>query len=55
MEDPSYTDLSIKGEIEQEVQESVCLNALTGSNQGVNTILISGIVKNRRLTLLIDS
>lgn len=54
IEDPSYMDLNIEGEREQEVQEAVCLNALTGSNQGVNTILMNGTVKNRSLTLLID-
>ena len=55
VEDPSYTILSIEGEIEQEVQEAVWLNAFTGNNQGVNTILVSGTLKNTSLTLLIDS
>ncbi|KAH0730265.1 hypothetical protein KY289_001453 [Solanum tuberosum] len=55
VEDPTYMDRTIEGDIEHEVQEAVCLNALTGSIQGVNTILVSGTVKNMSLTLLIDS
>ncbi|KAH0767947.1 hypothetical protein KY285_003818 [Solanum tuberosum] len=55
VEDPTYIDLRIEGEIEHEVQEAVYLNALTQSIQGVNTILVSGTMKNRILTLLIDS
>ncbi|KAH0725499.1 hypothetical protein KY284_001364 [Solanum tuberosum] len=55
VEDQTYMYLRIEGEIEHEVQEAVCLNALTGSIQGVNTILVSGTMKNRILTMLIDS
>ncbi|PHT64289.1 Aspartic proteinase CDR1 [Capsicum annuum] len=55
IEDPSYSDVIIKGELDQEVQEVVCLNALSDNNQGVNIILVSGTVKNRALNLLIDS
>lgn len=55
IEDPSYADMIIEGEIEQKVEEVVCLNALSGSSQGVNTILVSGTVKNKSLTLFIDS
>lgn len=48
-------DLMIEGVIEQEIQQAVCLNALTGHNKGENTILVGGTVKKRQLTILIDS
>ncbi|XP_069152850.1 uncharacterized protein [Solanum lycopersicum] len=32
----------IEGVIEQELQQAVCLNALTGNNKGENTILVGG-------------
>ncbi|KAH0671271.1 hypothetical protein KY285_023835 [Solanum tuberosum] len=38
-----------------EIQQVVCLNALTGHNQGENTILVGGTVKKRQLSILIDS
>lgn len=55
VEDPTYMDLSIEGKIEHKVQEAVSLNALTGSSQGVNTVLVSGTVKNRSPTMFFDS
>lgn len=35
----------IEGILEQEIQQVVCLNALTGHNKGENTILVGGTVK----------
>ncbi|OIT20411.1 hypothetical protein A4A49_38895 [Nicotiana attenuata] len=48
-------DLFIEGELEQEVMEVVCMNALSGDNRGVNTTLVRGTIGNRKLTVLIDS
>lgn len=45
----------IEGVIEKKVQQVVCLNALTGHNQGENTILVGGTAKKRQLTILIYS
>lgn len=53
-EDPSPADLVIKGGVEKVVQEAVCMSALLGNNQGVNSILVKGSVKNRNLALLFD-
>ncbi|KAF3639270.1 hypothetical protein FXO38_22780 [Capsicum annuum] len=52
-EEPS--ELILEGQIEQEVQEVVCLSALTGGNRGVNFILVKGIVKNRNLVVRVDN
>lgn len=48
-------ELILEGEIEHEVQEVVCLNALKGGNRGINSTLVKGIVKNRNLAVLVDS
>ena len=48
-------EITIEGIVEQEVQQVVCLNALTGHNKGENTILVGGTVKKRDLAILIDS
>ena len=48
-------DITIEGVVEQEVQQAVCLNTLTGHNMGENTILVRGTVKKRHLAILIDS
>ena len=48
-------NITIEGVVEQEVQQAVCLNALTGHNIGENTILVGGTVKKRHLAILIDS
>ena len=50
-----HSELIIEGEIEQEIQEVMCLSALSGGNRGVNSILVKGIVKNRNLVVLVDS
>jgi len=42
-EEPS--DLVIEGMLEQEIQQAICLNALTSHNRGENTILVGGNVK----------
>lgn len=55
VEGPSYINLSIEGDIVTVVQEVDCFNGLAVNNQGVNTILVSGTLKNTSLTLLIDS
>jgi len=55
IEVPEPPDLIIEGEIQHEVMEAICLSALSGSNQGVNAILVKGSVKNRVLAVLIDS
>nr|XP_009760314.1 PREDICTED: uncharacterized protein LOC104212668 [Nicotiana sylvestris] len=54
-EEQSCAGLIIEGEVEQEIIEAVCLNALSGDNKGVNTILVRGTIGNRKLTMLIDS
>ncbi|XP_070028563.1 uncharacterized protein [Nicotiana sylvestris] len=54
-EEQPCADLIIKGELEQEVMEAVCMNALSGNNKGVNTILVRGTIGNRKLIVLIDS
>lgn len=51
----ALTEIVIEGEIEQEVQEVVCMSALSVSNPGVSFILVKGNVKNMNLTVLIDS
>ncbi|KAH0748996.1 hypothetical protein KY290_028228 [Solanum tuberosum] len=38
-----------------DIQEVVCFSALSGSCNEVNTILVSGVVKKRSLSVLIDS
>ena len=48
-------EITIEGVVEQEVQQVVCLNALTGHNKGENIILVGGTVKKRQLAILIDS
>uniref|UniRef100_A0A3Q7FJK1 Retrotransposon gag domain-containing protein n=2 Tax=Solanum lycopersicum TaxID=4081 RepID=A0A3Q7FJK1_SOLLC len=48
-------EITIERIVEQEVQQVVCLNALTGHNKGENTILVGGTVKKRDLAILIDS
>ncbi|XP_070055402.1 uncharacterized protein [Nicotiana tomentosiformis] len=53
-EGPSLADLIIEGGKEKVVQEAVCMSALSGNNQGVNSILVRGSVKNRNLALLVD-
>ncbi|KAM3283214.1 hypothetical protein P3S67_026859 [Capsicum chacoense] len=52
---PEPPDLIIEGEIQQEVLEAICLSSLSDNNQGVNSILVKGSVKNRTLAVLIDS
>lgn len=47
-------EMTIEGVVEQEIQQEVCLNALTGHNQGENTIFVGGTVKKRQLSILID-
>ncbi|KAH0687145.1 hypothetical protein KY284_017698 [Solanum tuberosum] len=54
-EEDESPDVMIEGVIEHEIQQAVCLNALTGHNQGENTILVGGTVKKRQLSILIDS
>ncbi|XP_019230960.1 PREDICTED: uncharacterized protein LOC109211833 [Nicotiana attenuata] len=54
-EEQDSTGLIIEGDMEQEVIEAVCLNALSGDNKGVNIILVRGTIGNRKLTVLIDS
>ncbi|KAM3345338.1 hypothetical protein P3S68_025047 [Capsicum galapagoense] len=55
IEIPEPPDLIIEGEIQQEVLEAICLSALSGNNQDMNSILVKGSVKNRTLAVLIDS
>ncbi|XP_019251395.1 PREDICTED: uncharacterized protein LOC109230342 [Nicotiana attenuata] len=54
-EEQNSAGLIIEGEMEQEVIEVVCLNALSSDNKGVNTILVRRTIGNRKLTVLIDS
>ncbi|XP_070013614.1 uncharacterized protein [Nicotiana sylvestris] len=54
-EEQPCTYLIIEGELEQEVIVAMCMNVLTGDNRGVNTILVRSTIRNRKLTLLIDS
>ncbi|KAF3682691.1 hypothetical protein FXO38_01163 [Capsicum annuum] len=39
----------------QEVAKAVCLNALSGCTQGVNTIMVKGSLKNKFLIVMVDS
>ncbi|XP_075101843.1 uncharacterized protein LOC142177270 [Nicotiana tabacum] len=52
---PIPPDLIIEGGVEQEIQEAIYMNALSGNNQGENTILIGETVKKRHITVIIDS
>lgn len=51
---PDLTDVIIELDESQEVQEVICLSALSRNSQGINSILVSGVVKNRKLTVLVD-
>ncbi|KAH0685512.1 hypothetical protein KY290_016997 [Solanum tuberosum] len=55
IKEQALTDMIIEGEIQQEMQEAICLSALSGNHNGVNTILVKGIAKNRNLTVMVDS
>ncbi|KAH0720050.1 hypothetical protein KY290_004964 [Solanum tuberosum] len=55
IEEQALTDVIIEGEIQQEMQEAICLSALSGNHNGVSTILVKGIAKNRNLTVMVDS
>ncbi|KAF3629826.1 hypothetical protein T459_22842 [Capsicum annuum] len=48
-------EIEIEGELNSEIQEVVCLNALSESNLGVNPILVGGTKKNKSLSVLVDS
>ncbi|XP_070013181.1 uncharacterized protein [Nicotiana sylvestris] len=54
VEEQPCADLIIEGELEQEVMEALCMNALSCDNRGVNTILVKGTIRNSKL-MLIDS
>ncbi|XP_060193304.1 uncharacterized protein LOC132622670 [Lycium barbarum] len=59
-QEENLVEMQCVGEIEeadkeQVMQEAVCMTALSGSNHGVNTILVKAAVKKRGLTVLIDS
>lgn len=45
-------DFKIMETGEQVMQEAVCLNALSGNNHRVDTILVKGAVKNKHLTVV---
>ncbi|XP_070016017.1 uncharacterized protein [Nicotiana sylvestris] len=48
-------ELIIEDGVKQEIQEAIYMNALSGNNQGKNTILVGGTVKKRHVTVMIDS
>ncbi|KAH0760050.1 hypothetical protein KY290_023543 [Solanum tuberosum] len=52
-EEDEPPDVMIERVIEQEIQQVVCLNALTGHNQGENTILVGSTMKKMQLSILI--
>lgn len=44
----------IEGVVQQDMQEAICLSALSDNHTGVNSILVQGVAKNRHLTVLVD-
>lgn len=52
---PETSDVVIELDNPQEIQEEVCLSALSGNSKGVNSILVAGSVLNRKLSVLVDS
>lgn len=54
-EEPPEIEVEIENEMSLEIQEGVSLSALSGNANGVNIILVYGIVKKRALSILVDS
>ncbi|XP_070022047.1 uncharacterized protein [Nicotiana sylvestris] len=47
-------EIKIELDLGPEIQETVCFNALSGTNMGVNTILVRGVFRRKELTILVD-
>jgi len=45
----------VPADLDTDIPEALCLSALSGNCNGVNTILVAGWVKKRALSILVDS